>query len=99
MSSLTSASTLAQIEAAYDDNASYAEDNSASKAKAFVTACRLLIRRYPKMSAGERSSLALSPDLIQKEMADAQEWLATHDTSDTAVDGPRVTRVDLRDTR
>lgn len=99
MSSLSSSSTLADIEAAYDDNASYAEDNSAGKAKAFVTACRLLIRRYPKMSAGERASLALSPDLIQKEMADALAWLATHDTSAAATDGPRVTRVDLRDTR
>lgn len=99
MSSLSSTSTLAEIEASYDDNASYAEDNSASKAKAFVTACRMLLRRLPRSSGRGTSNVVLSPDLIQKEMADALEWLATHDTSDTAIDGPRVTRVDLRDTR
>ena len=34
MSTLSSTSTLAQIEAAYADNASYAEDNSPAKARA-----------------------------------------------------------------
>lgn len=55
MPSLTSASTLAQVEASYDDNASYAEDASVAKAKAFVTACRILLRRLPA-EAGTRES-------------------------------------------
>ena len=42
MSTLDSTSTLGQVESAYADNASYAEDNSVDKARAFVTACRLL---------------------------------------------------------
>jgi len=45
MSALSCSSTLAEIQAAYDDNACYAEQGSASKAKIFITAknaeCRM----------------------------------------------------------
>jgi hypothetical protein len=43
MATLDSTSTLSEILAAYADNASYAEDGSATKARSFITACRLLL--------------------------------------------------------
>ena len=55
MSALTSASTLTDVQNAYVDNASYAEDASIAKAKAFVTACRILLLKLPA-EAGTRES-------------------------------------------
>jgi len=79
MSALSSASTIDEIKAAYADNASYEEDASASKAKAFVTACRLLLLKLPKMATteGGRQQLMLNPELIQGEMERATNWLST----------------------
>lgn len=82
MSTLSSASSVTQIKAAYADNASYAEDNSASKAAAFITACRLLILKLPsraKQGAGFEVELDLT--LIRSEMAEAKRWLDIHGTS------------------
>jgi len=93
MSSLTSASTLSQVEAAYIDNASYAEDGSVSKAKAFITACRILLLKIPKESSTPQSRGVFNTDLIQKEMEIAQAWVMASDTSDSSVNGgPNATR-------
>ena len=51
MSTLNGSSTLAQVQAAYDDNASYAEDSSVSKCRAFLTACRILLRQTRSSSS------------------------------------------------
>lgn len=85
MSDLSSASTYADITAAYDDNASYAEDGSVTKAKAFVTACRLLIRKSPSENAISSDRLRLDENLRQyrREMEDAQAYIAAYDTSGT----------------
>lgn len=75
MSTLTSASTLDEINAAYADNASYDEDNSASKCKAFITACRLLLIKIPAMvRSGGRHEVQMNTSLIQAAMNDAQRW-------------------------
>jgi hypothetical protein len=69
MGTLTAASTLAQVEASYDNNASYAEDNSPTKAKAFVTACRFLLRRLPaEGDAGEPPVARGEPETMQAEL-------------------------------
>lgn len=86
MSTLSSASTLAQVQAAYDDNASYAEDNSVAKCKAFITACRMLIRRTPVRAVhggrGAGEELESSIELIRKELEAAKGWLAESGDSD-----------------
>lgn len=100
MSTLSSASTLAQVEAAYDDNASYAEDNSVPKAKAFLTACRLWLRRAPRESGTPQAHFVLNSDLVQKQMEAAEDWLEAHDTGPASTtSGPRVTRVSFENTR
>ncbi len=81
MSSLSSASSFAEIRAAFDDNASYEEDDSVTKARAFVTACKLLLRRTPKRASVGRDGheLELDPAIIKEMMADAQEWVAANE--------------------
>jgi hypothetical protein len=84
MSSLSSTSTLAEIEASYDDNASYAEDASATKAAAFVTACTLLLRRTLKRVAhGGRGGQELEwdPASLREQIKDARLWIAANPAS------------------
>ena len=84
MSTLTSSSTDAEVNAAYDDNASYAEDSSATKAAAFITACRFLLRRMAKTAGHGPATLTLSPELVLQEMRAAQAWLAANPTDTNA---------------
>ncbi len=76
MSTLTGSSTNAEVWAAYDDNSSYEEDESQTKAKAFITACRILSRRLP-LSAS-RSGQSISRESLQEEARRAQQWLAAN---------------------
>ena len=100
MSTLNSASTLAQIEASYADNASYAEDNSVAKCRAFITACRLLVLKYPRSTGTPQAELTTAIDLVQKEKKAAEEWLEAHDTGPASTSsGPRVTRVSFENSR
>lgn len=76
MATLDSSSTLAEIEAAYLDNVSYEEDNSTSKAAAFITACKMLLLKRPsQMSAGGSVTFGSQAD-IQKELDNAKRWLS-----------------------
>lgn len=98
--SLDSTSTMAQIEAAYDDNASYAEDANVTKCRLFITACRMLLRRMPaeiEQAAQASARLKLSPELIQAEKKSAEDWLAR--TSTAAQDNPISTYGDFRNSR
>ena len=70
---LTSASTYAEILAAFKDNASYEQDNSRTKALAFITACRFL--SLDPMSAG-RGPQSMSRESYLEHMRQAQDWLA-----------------------
>lgn len=96
---LSSISTTAEIRAAYDDNASYDMDASVDKAKAFVAACRMLIRRTPTASAQGGESIALSVDSLQKELASALQWLSINDPNQTSTPKGQVVHADLRNSR
>jgi hypothetical protein len=80
MSTLSGASTLAQVKAAYDDNASYEEDASAAKCRAFVTAGRILLRRVPKRAVhggrGAGEEIEIDPVVLRDEVTEARRWLA-----------------------
>lgn len=97
MASLSSSSTMAQVEAAYDDNASYAEDDSITKAKAFVTAVRFLLRRLYSSEAFGSASLSTRVDLLRDELRDAQKWLEARDVD--SLPSPRVTRANFQNFR
>ena len=79
MSTLTSTSTLADVKAAYFDNASYQEDNDPAKARAFVTACRFLLLMLPSKSMhGRGGSVELDVSQVAQQQALARSWLASH---------------------
>lgn len=76
MSTLTSASTDAQVFASYDDNASYEEDGSRTKALAFRTACMILLRRRPSLAT--RGEQQLQFETIGKALTDVNGWLESN---------------------
>lgn len=79
MSTLSSASTTAQVRAAYDDNASFDEDNSPSKAAAFITAVTILINRLPsRAEKGDSGMIALELERYEKQLQRARQFLATN---------------------
>jgi hypothetical protein len=74
MSTLSSASTDAQLWASYDTNVSYEEDQSVAKAQAFITAAGMILRRRPQqMGVGGQS---ISFESIRDELKHARRWLA-----------------------
>jgi hypothetical protein len=79
MSALNSSSTRQEILDAYADNASYAEDGDATKARAFITACRILLLKIPRRVArgGPASEeIEMEPRLIMDQIDEAKRWLA-----------------------
>lgn len=76
MASISSTSTLAEVQASYDDNASYAEDGSVAKARAFETACRVLIGRRPLSAGKDGENISLPIPQIQEELRRVRTWLA-----------------------
>lgn len=72
---LSSSSTLAEIKAAYDDNASYDVDNSLTECGIFIAACRILLRRLPASARqGEEMAIDLDLRLVRDELARAVRW-------------------------
>lgn len=98
MATVDSSSSDTAVRNAYDDNASYAEDKSVAKARAFLTAARILLRReYASLSDGG-SAAQKRVDLIQKEIDSAKEWLERFEDYDD-VGTQSVTVADLSGTR
>lgn len=81
MSTLSSSSTWTEVKAAYDDNASYEEDGSASKARAFITACRIILRRLATRAQNGDQEVEFNTNLIQEEMKAAKTFVTTVDPS------------------
>ena len=86
MSTLTSASTPADIQAAYADNASYAEDGDVAKAKAFVTACRMLLGLTPsRMSTAPGVSLYVNLEVVERQLNAAQKYVTLRASASSGV--------------
>ncbi len=88
-----SSSTLAEVEAQYDDNASYFENNSVAQAKLFVTAVVMLKRRHTSEKKHENVTIRRTVEVLDDEIRDARDFINNNDSTRS---GPRVTRVDLR---
>ncbi len=78
--SLTSASTLAQVQAQYEDNADYDLVGSAAKARDFIQACRFLLLRLPSSGSSGATSTSLAENLtrISEAMKRAEQWLTAN---------------------
>lgn len=85
---LNSASTDAQVEAAYDDNASYLETNSRDMAAAFVTACRILLRRRAQ-------SYSIAGRSVSRESIETERDAATKYLQSRSNGRSRINRVDF----
>lgn len=85
MSTLSGSSTLAEIQASYADAASFEEDASPAKARAFITAARLLLMKLPASSGHSGNQLQFNLQLIRAEMDRARQWLSTNGS--TGADG------------
>jgi len=81
MATLDSTSTLAQIRASWKDNASYAEDNSTAKARAFETACRFLIEALPAQSGRNGTALQFDKQSMREELTQVRKWIAVRGAS------------------
>ena len=87
--SLTSSSTTAQIEAAYVDNADYAEADSTTKAAAFIQACRILLIKRPRRASHGSESLEIDHSVIRAQLDEAVQWWRSHaDSEPTGDAGP-----------
>jgi hypothetical protein len=75
MATLTSTSTDAQVEAAYDNNADYDVPPDTSKAESFIQACRILLRR--RVPTYSIDGHAVTRESIQKSLDDAMAWYKT----------------------
>lgn len=76
MATLTSSSTAGEIEAAYLDNASYEEDGSVAKARAFITACRFKIHLLADSAASPQGHQAsIRTEKYQREIEAAQSFI------------------------
>lgn len=96
---LSSSSTLAQVEAQYDDSAGYetlgTQAARVTACKLFLGAIRILKRRTAKSIAGDGANI--SERDLTTDIAEAREFLKNNDSTLRA--GPTVTRVSFRDFR
>jgi len=76
---LSSASTLAEVQAAYEDNASYDLNNSTTECRAFIQAARILIHRTLDQHSHGSESMSESVARLQNALDKAIGWLSTHD--------------------
>ncbi len=93
MATVDSSSTDAQVEAAYDDNSSYQEDDSVTKARAFITAARILLRRYFSSDTEDNTSRSRRIESIENELERARKWLELNDSTRSSTS---VTYADFR---
>jgi hypothetical protein len=88
MASVTSQSSRGDVLNAMVDNASYDEDNSLPKAKAFVTACKVWLVRWAfDKSRQAHSEISMPTDLVQKQLEAAQAWVASQPAAAAATSG------------
>lgn len=79
---ISSASTTAEVQAAFDDAASWEEDGSVAKARALITAGIILLRRLPssidRASGTGRQAMQLDLQWTAAQVDRARAWLAMH---------------------
>ena len=91
---LTSASTLTEVQAQYDDNVSYDLNGSVSSCKLFIEAARLLLRRLVDETQGASGArVRQERAVIQAELAAAKTWWSSNAPNAGTVSGEASTGV------
>lgn len=86
---INSSSTLADVRAAFIDNATYAADDSPAKCREFIAACHALLITVPNRSSRggtEGDVIEFDMALVERRLKEAEAWLQTAG----ACDGDRV---------
>jgi hypothetical protein len=79
MATITSASTRAQVLDAIADNASYSEDGSVSKCRAYITALRVFLRRWAfEETRSGGHYLRYNTANAEGDLHQAEAWLRIH---------------------
>lgn len=99
MATLSGTSTVAEIETEWKANASYLEDDSPTKCRAFITAGKCLLLVLPSSTVKGENSLGFNIEEIGSHIREAERWLAAHPTAMATYLGPRATRADFRNSR
>lgn len=85
---LTSASTLTEVQAQYDNNVSYDLNGSVSSCKLFIEAARLLLRRLVDETQGAGGTrVRQDRSVLQTELAAAKNWWMSNDPNAGWVSG------------
>lgn len=88
MATVDSSSTDAEVIAAIEDNASYREDDSETKCRAFVTACRVYLRRnLVVQGTADGLSIQINPQFVRDELQSAQKWLDSINSGNLSATG------------
>lgn len=83
---LTSSSTDAEVQAEYDNTASYILDQDLDKARRFVVAATIMISRRPSSMTKGANAMSNRVDLIDAALQRAQKWLEARSTDDIPPD-------------
>lgn len=94
---LDSSSTYTEVVAQFDDNGTFEIDDSVSKARLFIEACIILLRRRPTKEQRETINLAYDNGAIERMKNEALDFLRTH--PDNASKGLGTTYADLSEGR
>ena len=79
-SGITSSTTEAELQAAYLENCTYLEENSTTKAAAFISVCRALLAR-PVSSGKGTFHAAWSHGELLSQIKAAKRWLEARDSN------------------
>ena len=99
MASLSASSTLAEVKAAYDDNLDYDLVSSVDKAKNFIQAARMLLRRMAEEVAHGDDRIRDDYRKIAAELDKAENWWRASDATAAAAAGGAVRHFSLQDFR
>ena len=79
---IDSTSSLADVKAAYYDNAAYDVDGSMQEAQTFLAACRQLLVRLAKRAAtGSRAEeVEIDPGVLERQMNECKRWIFAQNT-------------------
>lgn len=100
MATVDSTSSRSEVQAAMADNASYSEDNSVAKARAYVTACNVWLVMYAfdesqQGNSGTRMRMDSLNRSIRAGMEKAERWIANQPASSPATSYAGYSKVDL----
>lgn len=96
---LSSNSSLAEINAAYEDHCDYDLEGSVEDCRVFIKACRILLRRMTEEDQRGDRRIRDSYVKIRDELAKAESWLKANDSTQQQYGNGSVIHASFEDFR